>query len=103
MYKGRKYQHKLAYVDSTHIAVCHNKRISSNQLFKAITALGKISVGWFLGFKLHVMCDLNGNLTNLTITKGNTDGRTPVLSLAKGFIGKLFADKGYIITSSLSN
>jgi hypothetical protein len=26
----------------------------------------------------------------------NTDDRTPVLSLAKGFIGKLFAAKGYI-------
>lgn len=96
MYKARAHGHKLAYVDSTHIAVCHNKRISANRVFKGTAALGKSSIGWFFGFKLHIMCDLNGNLTSLTITKGNTDDRTPVLSLAKGFVGKLFADKGYI-------
>ena len=58
--------------------------------------MGKSSMGWFFGFKLHFTCDVNGNLTNLVVTNANVDDRTPVLQLAKGFIGKLFGDKWYI-------
>lgn len=37
----------IAFVDSTPIAVCHNRRIFSHKVFKDIAQRGKNSVGWF--------------------------------------------------------
>ena len=65
-------------------------------MFKGIANIGKSSMGWFFGFKLHFTCDLQGNLTNLVITNANVDDRQPVPELLKGFFGKVFGDKGYI-------
>lgn len=98
MYHARKNGCNLEYIDSTRIPVCHNKRTNSHKLFSGIAKIGKSSMGWFFGFKLHITCDTSGNLTSMAFTSGNTDDRTPVLKLIKGFTGKIFADKGYIST-----
>ncbi|MGL5683681.1 MAG: transposase [Marinifilaceae bacterium] len=37
----------ITFVDSTKIAVCHNKRISRNKVFKDGAAIGKSTMGWF--------------------------------------------------------
>ena len=34
-------------IDSTSIKVCHNKRISSNKIFKGVGKIGKSTMGWF--------------------------------------------------------
>jgi len=96
MFKVRSQNNNVEFVDSTKIPVCHNKRTSSHKVFEGLANMGKSSMGWFFGFKLHFTCDINGNLTNLVVTNANIDDRTPVLRLAKGFMGKLFGDKGYI-------
>ena len=83
-------------IDSTKIGVCHNKRIRSNKVFSGVAEIGKSTMGWFFGFKLHITCDTSGNLTGMSITKGNVDDRVPVVKLINGFKGKLFADKGYL-------
>jgi hypothetical protein len=106
IYQNRPYSAGIEYIDSTKLDVCHNKRISSNKLFSGIAEIGKSTMGWFFGFKLHITCDLLGNLTSLAFTKGNTDDRVPVLQLINAFKGKLFADKGYIskkLSEQLSN
>lgn len=96
LYRNRHNSTGIEYIASTKLGVCHNKRISSNKVFAGIAEIGKSTMGWFFGFKLHISCDISGNLTSMAFTKGNTDDRNQVLKLMKGFKGKLFADKGYI-------
>ena len=63
----------ITFVDSTKIAVCNNKRIKRNKVFKGMAELGKTSMGWFYGFKLHLVCNDRGELLNFCITRGNID------------------------------
>ena len=91
----------ITYVDTTKVAVCHNKRIRTNKVFKGLAETGKSSMGWFFGFKLHLVCNEKGELLNFCLTKGNVDDRNPeVFSvLSKDLFGKLYGDKGYISSS----
>lgn len=86
----------ISYIDSTVLAVCRPQRIHQHQVFKGLAARGKTSMGWFFGFKLHVVFNDRGELLNLALTPGNTDDRTPVPGLVKALFGKLFGDKGYL-------
>ncbi len=38
----------VAYIDSTPIAVCKNRRISSHKVLKKLAKRGKTSTGWFM-------------------------------------------------------
>jgi hypothetical protein len=55
-------------------------------------------LGWFYGFKLHLVCNDKGELLSFCLTPGNVDDRNPqtIKTLTKKLFGKLFADKGYI-------
>lgn len=86
----------VAFVDSTPLAVCHNKRISRHRVFKDFAARGKSTMGWFYGFKLHLIVNEQGELLAVHLTPGNTDDRKPLEDMSQGFFGKLFGDKGYI-------
>ena len=85
----------LSFIDSTSIAVCKNKRISRNKVFKRLATIGKTTMGWFFGFKLHFIINDSGEIISWAITKGHVDDRHPVPALAKTVKGKLFGDKGY--------
>jgi hypothetical protein len=85
-----------AFIDSTALAVCENLRIPHHRVFAGVARRGKTSVGWFFGFKLHLVVNDRGELLNMALTPGNVDDRTPVPDLVKRLFGKLFADKGYI-------
>lgn len=86
----------ISFVDSSALAVCHNRRIGQHKVFKHSAKRGKTSVGWFFGFKLHLVISDRGELLNVTVTTGNTDDRTPVPDLLRSLFGKVFGDKGYI-------
>ena len=86
----------IAFVDSTPLPVCHNRRIQRHKLFAGLAARGKTSMGWFYGFKLHLIVNERGDLVALYVTPGNVDDRKPVPHLTKAMWGKLFGDKGYI-------
>ena len=83
-------------IDSTHIKVCHNKRIYSHSIFKNLAARGKSTMGWFFGFKLHIVINDRAEIMNFSFTKGNVDDRFVVANMVKNLKGKLFADRGYI-------
>lgn len=86
----------LAFIDSTPIPVCHNKRIFHHQVFADLAARGKSSMGYFWGFKLHLVVNDQGELLSFLLSPGNVDDRKPVPTLVKHLWGKLFGDKGYI-------
>jgi hypothetical protein len=88
----------ITFVDSTKIAVCHNKRIFNHRVFKEIAKRGKSTMGRFYGFKLHFVCNDKGEILSFCLTPGNVDDRNPetVKTLTKKLFGKLFADRGYI-------
>jgi len=86
----------IAFVDSTELRVCANIRIPRHKTFKDIAARGKNSVGWFYGFKLHLIIDDQGELVAFFVSPGNLDDRKGLREMAKFIKGKLFGDKGYI-------
>jgi hypothetical protein len=86
----------IQFIDSTSIIVCKNKRIFNHKVFHGLAQRGKNTMGWFFGFKLHIVVSDTGELLAFKLTPANTDDRVPVVDLAEGLAGKLFGDKGYI-------
>ena len=91
----------ITFVDSTKIAACHNKRIYRNKVFQEVAKIGKSSMGWFYGFKLHFVCNDRGAILSFCLTPGNIDDPDPqtLKTLTGKLFGQLFADKGYISAS----
>jgi hypothetical protein len=86
----------ISFIDSTPLKVCHNMRISSHRVMTGLAARGKTSVGWFFGFKLHLIVNDQGELLNICFTPGNVSDQKPVPKLTQKLFGKLVGDKGYI-------
>jgi IS5 family transposase len=86
----------ISFIDSTALDVCRNQRIHNHRVFAGLAARGQTSMGWFYGFKLHLVVNDRGEILRFCITPGNVDDRKPVPDLAKNLFGKLFGDKGYI-------
>lgn len=86
----------LYYVDSTTLDVCHIKREKSHKVFKGVAKKGHNSMGWFFGFKLHLVINQLGELMACKLTPGNVDDRKPVSDMMNNLEGWLFGDKGYI-------
>ena len=86
----------IAFIDATSLAVCHNKRIRRNKIFKGFAKRGKTTSGWFYGFKLHLIINDRGEILAFQLTPGNVADVSVAESLSKGIFGKLFGDKGYI-------
>ena len=59
---------------------------------------GQCSMGWFFGFKLHLIINEKGEILNFMITPGNIDDRFPLKyeNFVREIYGKIVADKGYI-------
>ena len=93
----------ISYIDSFPLEVCHVKRASSHKTFKGIAQKGKSSMGWFYGFKLHLVINHRGEVIAFCISPGNiADNNEGVLiKLTKKLLGKLFGDRGYLINEKL--
>lgn len=86
----------IYYIDSTALAVCHNRRIGRHQTFAGLAARGKTSMGWFFGFKLHLVFNQLNEIVAVKLTPGTVHDGAPVEQLTQHLIGKLFGDKGYL-------
>lgn len=88
----------ISFVDSTPLRVCRNQRIHIHKVFKGIAQRGKFSMGWFFGFKLHLICNEKGEVLNFIITPGDVDDRKPLeyKAFVEFIYGKLVGGKGYI-------
>ena len=56
------------------------------------------TLGWFYGFKLHLVCNDKGQIIDFLLTKANVDDRYPLKN--KNFhdkiSAKIYGDKGYV-------
>ena len=88
----------ISFVDSTALRVCRNQRIHLHRVFRGLAQRGQCSMGWFYGFKLHLICNEKGDLLSFMLTPGNVDDREPLKnkSFVEQIFGKIVGDKGYI-------
>lgn len=89
----------LTFIDSTPLRVCRLQRAHQHKTFQGFAAKGKTSMGWFYGFKLHLVTNDSGELLKIMLTAGNKHDVTQAKHLLEGIVGKAFGDKGYISSS----
>lgn len=88
----------ISFIDSTALKVCHYKREKQHKVFKGIAEKSYGTLGWFYGFKLHLVCNDKGQIVDFLITKANTDDRYPLKNkkFHDKIFGKIYGDKGYL-------
>lgn len=88
----------ISFVDSTPLRVCRNQRILVHKTFEGLATRGKCSMGWFFGFKLHLVINDKGEILNFMFSPANVDDREPLKqgNFLRDIKGKLCAGKGYI-------
>lgn len=88
----------VSFIDSTPLRACHIKRERQNKVFKGLATKGQCSLGWFFGFKLHLIINDRGEILDFMFTQANVDDREPLKNekFHKRIFGKLFGDKGYL-------
>ncbi|UOO81246.1 IS982 family transposase [Uruburuella testudinis] len=86
----------ISFVDSTALAVCHNRRIPTHRVFAGSARRGKSSMGWFYGFKLHALINHQGALVDVRLTPGNVNDRHAWKDMAASLWSIVVGDKGYL-------
>ena len=86
----------ISFVDATALAVCRNPRIAQHKVFGTDARRGKTTMGWFYGFKLHLVVNDRGELLAFCLTPGTVDDPQPVPRLVCRLFGTVFGDRGYI-------
>jgi len=86
----------LSYIDSTHLPVCHIKREYTHKIFEGVAAKSKSTMGWYFGFKLHVISNQYGHPISYELTRSTVDDRQVPDSLFDKIFGELYGDKGYL-------
>lgn len=88
----------ISFIDSTPLQVCHIKREKQHKVFKGIAEKSKSTMGWYFGFKLHLIINDKGEILSFCFSKANVDDRDKKIMsiMTKEVFGKLFGDRGYI-------
>lgn len=88
----------ISIIDSTPLVSCHIKRMHMHKTMRGWAQKGKCTMGWFYGFKLHLVINDKGEIIQWQLTPGNCDDREPLKNkkFTERLFGKLFADRRYI-------
>ncbi|MBE0345389.1 IS982 family transposase [Pseudoalteromonas peptidolytica] len=86
----------ICFIDSTSIKVCHNLRIPRHKTFAGVAKRGRGTMGWYFGFKLHLIINHKGEIIAAKVTPANKQDTAPVEELTQNLTGTLYGDKGYI-------
>ena len=82
--------------DNAKLEVRKLKREFTHRVAKNIAHKGKSGMGWFYGFKLHIICNTLMRILRFRITAGNTDDRKTLDRMWNTIFGIIIADAGYI-------
>ena len=67
------------------------------KVFKGFAVKEKSAMGWYVGFKLHLLCNEKGEIVNVVLTRANVDDRNDAVidTLTDRVFGKLYAEATY--------
>ena len=68
----------ISFIDSTPIRSCHIKREKQHKTFKEFARKGKSTLGWFYGFKLHLIINDKGELLRFSSDSGQCRRQIPL-------------------------
>jgi hypothetical protein len=87
----------ITFCDSTKLEVCKIYREHSHKVMKQLASKSKSTTGWFYGLRLHLLCDIDGNLIKIKFTTATT-GEREILSQFMNQIKDciIVTDAGYI-------
>lgn len=86
----------VKFADGSKLQACHIKREFSNKVAQRIAKKSKSSMGWFYGFKLHVITNELMQILNFRSTPGNIDERKALAMTWNDIFGMIIADAGYL-------
>lgn len=87
---------ELKIADSTKLAVCNIKREFSHKVCKGLARKSKSTMGWFYGFKLHIVCNQLMQILECTILTATVDDRAALELIWAHIFGLIVADAGYL-------
>ena len=87
---------KLKFADSTKLKVCEIKREFSHKVCFGIASKSKSTMGWFYGFRLHIICNELMQLLKIKITTGAFGERKGLEMMWNDIFGMIVADAGYL-------
>ena len=89
----------ISFVDSTPLRICRNQKILIHKTFEGLAERGRCSMGWFFGFKLHLIINDKGEVLNFMFTPGNVDDREPLKQgeFLENIKGKLCETKDILV------
>ncbi len=96
VFKKDTQEESKKFVDSTRLRVCEIKREFSHKVAKNIATKSKSTMGWFYGFRLHIIVNELMQILNFKITTATVDERVALEMMWKDIFGMIIADAGYI-------
>ena len=86
----------LQFADASALPVCKIKREFTHKVAKAVATKSKGTMGWYYGFKLHLVVDAHGQLLAWKITTATVDDRKGLAMVWSELTGMIVADAGYL-------
>ncbi len=87
---------RLKFADGSRLRVCEIKREFSNKVCFGLASKSKSTMGWFYGFKLHIISNELMQILNLKITTATFDERKALEMMWDNIFGTIVADAGYV-------
>ena len=95
-FKSITTQQDVKLADGAKLRVCEIKREFSHKVCARVASKSKTSMGWFYGFRLHIICNELMQILNFRITTGTTDERKTLEMMWSDILGMIIADAGYV-------
>nr|WP_240036211.1 transposase [Pseudoalteromonas sp. A757] len=79
--------------------VCHNSRIPRHKTFAGMAERSRGTMGWYFGFKLHIVINHKGKIIAVKVTPANKHDIAPVEELIQNLTDALYGDNGIPVVS----